>query len=343
MMSSVNRISLLPEFIMSMQALVLSQYKGPLEATTLPIPEPARGEVLVRIHASGLNPLDTKIRAGSAAHARHPLPLVLGIDLAGVVVALGADVTRFKVGDEVYGMTGGVGGIQGSLAQYAAVDAQLLAHKPSNLSMREAAALPLAFITSYAGIVDRAHLQAGQTVLVQGGAGGVGHVSVQLARALGARVFATASARDHEIVTRFGATPIDYAARSVEQYVRELTAGEGFDLVVDTVGGATLDASFAAVRHFGHVVSALGWGTHALAPLSFREATYSGVFTLHPLLTGQHRAHHGEMLAEATRLAEQGKLTPYLDPRRFDLASAERAYDAITERTARGKIVVEVD
>ena len=328
---------------MSMQALVLSQYKGPLEPTTLPIPEPARGEVLVQIKASGLNPLDTKIRAGSAAHARHPLPLVLGIDLAGVVVAVGADVTRFKAGDEVYGMSGGVGGIQGSLAQYAAVDAQLLAHKPSNLSMREAAALPLAFITSYAGIVDRARLQAGQTVLVQGGAGGVGHVSVQLARALGAQVFATASARDQDLVTRFGATPIDYAARGVEQYVFELTAGEGFDLVVDTVGGATLDASFAAVKHFGHVVSALGWGTHALAPLSFREATYSGVFTLHPLLTGKHRAHHGEMLAEATRLVEQGKLMPHLDPRRFDLASAERAYDAITEHTARGKIVVEID
>ncbi|ACC73287.1 zinc-dependent alcohol dehydrogenase family protein [Paraburkholderia phymatum] len=328
---------------MSMQALVLSQYTGPLEPTTLPIPEPARGEVLVRIKASGLNPLDTKIRAGSAAHARHPLPLVLGIDLAGEVVALGADVTRFKVGDEVYGMTGGVGGIQGSLAQYAAVDAQLLAHKPFNLSMREAAALPLAFITSFAGIVDRVRLQAGQTVLVQGGAGGVGHVAVQLARALGAQVFATASARDQDLVARFGATPIDYAARTVDRYVSELTAGEGFDLVVDTVGGATLDASFAAVKHFGHVVSALGWGTHALAPLSFREATYSGVFTLHPLLTGKHRAHHGEMLAEATRLVEQGKLAPNLDSRRFDLASAERAYEAITERTARGKIVVDIE
>ncbi|SIT45255.1 Quinone oxidoreductase [Paraburkholderia piptadeniae] len=328
---------------MSMQALVLNQYNGPLERVTLPIPEPARGQVLVRINASGLNPLDTKIRVGNAAHACHPLPLVLGIDLAGVVVAVGADVTAFRTGDEVYGMTGGVGGIQGSLAQYAAVDAQLLAHKPSSLSMREAAALPLAFITSYSGIVERAHLRAGQTVLVQGGAGGVGHVSVQLARALGARVFATASARDHDVVARFGATPIDYSARSVEQYVDELTNGEGFDLVVDTVGGAALDASFAAVRHFGHVVSALGWGTHALAPLSFREATYSGVFTLYPLLTGKNRAHHGEMLEEATRLAEQGKLAPRVDPRRFDLASAERAYDAITQRTARGKIVVEID
>ncbi|MFM0549541.1 zinc-dependent alcohol dehydrogenase family protein [Paraburkholderia sediminicola] len=328
---------------MTMQALVLSQYNGPLELTTLAHPEPLPGQVLVRIAAAGLNPLDTKIRAGGAAHAKHPLPLVLGIDMAGVVEAVGVGVTRFKAGDEVYGMTGGVGGIQGSLAQYAAVDADLLALKPSNLSMREAAALPLVFITAYMGIVDRAKLQAGQTVLVQGGAGGVGHVSVQLARALGARVFATASARDHDELTRLGATPIDYAAQNVEQYVAQHTDGAGFDLVADTVGGTTLDASFAAVKHFGHVVSALGWGTHALAPLSFREATYSGVFTLHALLTGENRAHHGKMLGEATRLAEAGQLTPRLDPRRFDLRSAEQGYDAITDRSARGKIVVDIE
>jgi NADPH2:quinone reductase len=330
------------ESIMSMQALVLNQYNGPLELTRLPRPQPTRGQVLVRIAASGLNPLDTKIRAGAAAHAKHPLPLVLGIDMAGVVEAVGADVAGFKAGDEVYGMTGGVGGIQGSLAQYAAVDADLLALKPSTLSMREAAALPLAFITAYSGIVDRARLQAGQSVLVQGGAGGVGHVAVQLARALGATVFATASTRDQAVLARLGATPIDYREHSVEQIVQTHTAGAGFDLVVDTVGGATLDASFAAVKHVGHVVSALGWGTHALAPLSFREATYSGVFTLYPLLSGQRRAHHGEMLREATRLAESGQLTPIVDLRRFDLSSAEAAYRAIEDRTARGKIVVDV-
>ncbi|SDG47276.1 zinc-dependent alcohol dehydrogenase family protein [Paraburkholderia phenazinium] len=328
---------------MSMQALILNRYHDPLELTELVRPEPAPGQVLVRIAASGLNPLDTKIRAGSAAHAQHPLPLVLGIDMAGVVEAVGAGVSAFKAGDAVYGMTGGVGGIQGSLAQYAAVDADLLALKPANLSMREAAALPLAFITAYSGIVDRARLQAGQTVLVQGGAGGVGHVAVQLALALGAHVFATASARDHDFVAGLGATPIDHRAQTVEQYVASSTQGTGFDLVVDTVGGATLDASFAAVRHFGHVVSALGWGTHALAPLSFREASYSGVFTLYPLLSGEYRAHHGAMLGEAARLAENGKLKPRLDPRRFDLGTAELAYEAITSGTARGKIVVDVE
>ncbi|MBV8657728.1 MAG: zinc-dependent alcohol dehydrogenase family protein [Burkholderiales bacterium] len=327
---------------MDMHALVLSQYNGPLELTTLPRPVPKAGEVLVRIVAAGLNPLDTKIRAGGAAHAKHPLPLVLGIDMAGVVEELGPDVTGFQVGDKVYGMTGGMGGIQGSLAQYAAVDASLIAHAPANLSLRETAALPLAFITAYSGIVDRARLEPGETVLVQGGAGGVGHVAVQLAQALGATVYATASEKDQATIAAYGATPIDYRAQTVEQYVAAHTGGEGFDLVVDTVGGATLDASFAAVKHFGHVISALGWGTHALAPLSFREATYSGVFTLHALLTGKHRVHHGEMLWAATRLAEAGQLVPRLDPRRFDLHSAEQAYALLTEGRAQGKVVVDI-
>jgi NADPH:quinone reductase len=163
-----------------------------------------------------------------------------------------------------------------------------------------------------------------------------------LARALGGIVWATASERDQEVVSLLGATPIDYRAQTVEQYVESCTQGEGFDLVVDTVGGATLDASFTAVKHFGHVVSALGWGTHALAPLSFREATYSGVFTLHPLLTGNHRKHHGEILREATRLVEAHQLKPRLDMRRFDLHSAELAYEALTNGTARGKIVVDI-
>jgi NADPH2:quinone reductase len=327
---------------MNMQALVLNRYDGLLEMTELSRPTVGHGQVLVRIKASGLNPLDTKIRAGSAAHAKHPLPLVLGMDMAGVIETIGDGVSGFKVGDEVYGLTGGVGGIQGSLAQFAAVDARLIAHKPSNLSMREAAALPLSFITSYQGIVDRANVQPGQTLLVQGGAGGVGHVSVQLGKALGAQVFATASASDREVIEQYGATHIDYRGFSAEEYVKQYTQGLGFDIVADTVGGTTLDASFAAVKQFGHVVSALGWGTHALAPLSFREASYSGVFTLSALLTGKHRDHYGDMLRIATRLVEEGKLVPHVDPRRFDLTTAEQGYLAITEGNAKAKIVVDV-
>src|SRR5262249_44350036 len=151
---------------------------------------------------------------------------------------------------------------------------------------------------------------------VHGGAGGVGHVAIQIARAFGAEVFATDSEPKHAAVEQAGATFIDYRAEAVEDYVERYTGGKGFDLIYDTVGRVTLDAAFRAVRRFGHVVSCLGWGPHALAPLSFRAATYSGVFTLLPLLTGEGRPHHGEILREAARLVESGKMSPRLDPRR---------------------------
>jgi NADPH:quinone reductase-like Zn-dependent oxidoreductase len=326
-----------------MRALVVETANAPFSQVQLPTPAVKPGEVLVRIHASGVNPLDTKIRSGGAAHARQPLPAVLGLDLAGRVEATGAGVTAFRVGDSVYGMAGGVGGLQGTLAELAAVDATLLAHTPENLSLRQAAALPLIFITAWEGLVDRATVRSGQKVLIHGGAGGVGHVAVQLARARGAEVFATVSPRHFETARLLGATPIDYQTTSVAQYVEEHTGGKGFDIVYDTVGGATLDASFEAVRRYtGHVVSALGWGTHKLAPLSFKGATYSGVFTLLPLLTGEGRTHHGEILREATRLAEAGLLKPLLDSRAFSWDTVAEAYELVAQGAARGKVVVDL-
>jgi NADPH:quinone reductase-like Zn-dependent oxidoreductase len=313
----------------------------PLQLTRIAMPKPAAGEVLVRIAAAAVNPLDLKILAGEAAHARQPLPAVLGLDLAGTVVAVGEQVTRLRVGDEVFGMGGGVGGVQGSLAEFAAVDADLLAPKPAHLGMREAAALPLILITAWEGLVDRAAVKAGETVLVQGGAGGVGHVAIQVARAVGAEVFATGSPAQRAAIESHGAVFID-RDEAVEKYVARLTAGRGFDVVYDTVGGAVLDASFRAVRRFGRVVSALGWGTHALAPLSFRAATYGGVFTLLPLLTGEGRAHHGEILAAGAGLVEAGKLRPVVDARRFTLDTVAEAYQLMRSGEARGKVVVDI-
>jgi NADPH:quinone reductase len=325
----------------SMDALILERYNAPFERTTMLRPSPGKDEVLVRINASGVNPLDLKIRSGNAAHARHPPPAVLGLDLAGIVEDVGLGVTLFSRGDEVYGLTGGVGGLQGSLAEFAAVDSDLLARKPGNLTMREAAALPLVFITAWEGLVDRAEVQARQKVLVQG-AGGVGHIVIQLARAFGADVFATSGPAKQTFIEQLGATAINYRQSTVEEYVADHTAGQGFDIVYDTAGGPALDASFNAVRRFGHVVSALGWGTHSLAPLSFRAATYSGVFTLLPMLTGQGRAHHGEILREATRLVEAGNIRPHLDSRRFNFNSVADAYRAIEQQDAVGKVVIEV-
>jgi NADPH2:quinone reductase len=206
-------------------------------------------------------------------------------------------------------MMGGVGGLQGSLAEFVATDTRLLAKKPKNLGMREAAALPLIFITAWEGLVDRTDVRAGQKVLVHGGAGGVGHMAVQIARAFDADVFATGSHKDKAYIEHLGVVFIDRET-PLDDYVAEYTAGRGFDIIYDTVGGAVLDASFNAVTRFGHVVSALGWGTHALAPLSFRAASYSGVFTLLPMLTGEGRAHHGDILREATKLIEVGKIVP---------------------------------
>ncbi|GAA1223933.1 zinc-dependent alcohol dehydrogenase family protein [Pseudonocardia alaniniphila] len=325
-----------------MRAAVLERFGEAPAVTEIPIPVPAADQVLVEIVASGVNPLDTKIRAGEAAHARIQLPAVLGLDLAGVVEDVGAAVTGFDRGDRVYGLTGGVGDLQGSLAEFAAVDARLLAPAPQCLSLREAAALPLVVITACEALVDRAQVRPRQRVLVHGGAGGVGHVAVQIAQARGAEVFATGSARSLDTIKRLGATTIDYTT-PVESYVAEHTDGEGFDVVFDTVGGAVLDASFAAARAYtGHVVSALGWGTHNLAPLSFRNATYSGVFTLAPMLTGHGRDHHGEILREATALADAGVLAPRLDPHRFTLETVDEAHEVVATGTGSGKVVVDI-
>lgn len=327
----------------TMKAVVLESFGAPLVLADVVRPTAGPGQVLVRIAASGVNPLDTKIAAGKADHAKPVLPAILGIDMAGVVEAVGPDVTGFQPGDEVYGMTGGIAGVQGSLAQYAAVDADLLAHKPNNMSMREAAALPLVFITAWEGLVDRARVAAGAKVLVHGGAGGVGHVAVQIARAFGAEVFATGTASQRAAIEAYGATAIDYTTSSVDDYVERYTGGEGFDIVYDTVGGATLDASFRAARLYGgHVVSCLGWGTHALAPLSFRAATYSGVFTLLPLIRGKGRAAHGAIMREATHLVEAGKLKVRLDPTAYTLDQVGAAHQVLIDGKADGKLVVSV-
>jgi len=324
-----------------MEAYIVEVPCGNFRKTHLPRPALKPNHVLVRIRASGVNPLDTKIRAGKAAHAKQPLPAVLGVDMAGIIEEIGPGVTAFSRGDEVYGMVGGVGGLQGTLAEFIGVDTDLLAHKPKNLSMRQAAALPLVAITAWEALVDRARVCADHKVLVHAGAGGVGHVAVQLARAYSAEVFATVSPDKKNIAERFGAIPIDYRSSSVEEYVENMTGGTGFDVVFDTVGGATLDSSFLAVKRYtGHVVSCLGWGTHSLASLSLRAATYSGVFTLLPLIKGDNRAHHGEILAQIAALVELGKLKPLLNDHPFSIAEIASAH-ALVESGAVGKVVVE--
>lgn len=315
---------------------------GAFQEMRVPLKTLHEGEVLVEIAVSSVSVLDTKIRAGKATHARQPLPAVLGLEMAGTVVDVGPGVTAFRAGDEVFGLVGGVGGYQGTLAQYLVADARLLAVKPHALNMREAAALSLNFITAWEGLVDQAGVSAGKTVLVHAGAGGVGHLAIQIAKAHGAEVYATVSRQKAAVVESYGATPIDYTTTSTEEYVAECTNGAGFDIIYDTVGGSTLDACFQAVKPYtGHVVSCLGWGTHSLAPLSFRAARYSGVFTLLPLLTGKGRSHHGEILTSAAALANAGKVKPLVNEAHFTTSQLSEAYRAVAAGGT-GKIVIEI-
>jgi NADPH:quinone reductase-like Zn-dependent oxidoreductase len=326
-----------------MKAYVVETPNGPFTPTEIPTPSPAPSQVLVKIHAAGINPLDTKVRAAQAGHAAQPLPAVLGLDMAGTVVSVGRDITSFKPGEEVFGMVGGVGGNQGTLAEYIAADASLLAHKPKSLSMREASVLPLVTITAWEGLVDHTNIHArkeAHTVLIHAGAGGVGSAAVQIALAYGATVFATVSADKFALIEALGATPIDRNT-PIETYLAEHTAGQGFDIVYDTLGGPVLDASFLAVKRYtGHVVSCLGWGTHALAPISFRSATYSGVFTLYPLLSGNNRAHHGEILTSIAALADKNQLKPLLATEQFTTDNIAAAYDLVA-KGSKGKVTVE--
>ncbi|CAA9201281.1 zinc-dependent alcohol dehydrogenase family protein [Flavobacterium collinsii] len=325
-----------------MKALFTNTYESDFVSTEIEIPTPKSGEVLIKIHASGVNPIDNKIRIGVSPYASPVLPAILGTDLAGVVEAIGKDVTDFKVGDEVYGLAGGVLGLQGTLAEYTAVDASLLALKPTNLSMKEAAAVPLVLLTAWEGLIDRAKVKKGDQVLVHAGAGGVGHMVVQLARIFGADVYATVSPEKAPIAKAFGATPIDYRTTTVEDYVEQFTAGKGFDIIYDTVGGTSLDDSFKAIRHYGQIASCYAFGTHNLATGSLRSASLHGVFVLHPMISGEGRKHHGDILKEAAKFIEEGKLKPIIDPRKFTLDNAIEAHKAVSDGSAIGKIVVDI-
>lgn len=326
-----------------MKALFLEEFDSPFKLKDLAVPRPMKGQVVVKVAASGVNPLDLKIKSGQAAHAQTKLPAILGIDMAGTITEIGEGVHEFAIGDEVYGMTGGIGGVPGSLAELVAVDAALIAKKPKNLNMHNSAAVPLIFITAWEGLVDRANVTTGKNVLIHGGAGGVGHIAIQIAKARGANVFTTVSPAQNDMVQCYGATPIDHTMLSVEEYVNQYTGGEGFDIIFDTVGGAVLDASFkAAKQYYGHVISILGWGSHHLAPLSFRGATYSGVFTLYPLISGKGRTHHREILKQATTLIESEKLIPNVDPKVFSLETVEDAYQYLQKGMNKGKVVIDI-
>jgi NADPH2:quinone reductase len=328
----------------TMQAMVLREFGGPevLERREIPRPSPGPGQVLVRVKASSVNPVDTKIRSGMLAAMAPEAPAVLGCDMSGVVEELGEGVNAFSPGDAVYGSPGGVKGHPGALAEYMCADVRLIAPKPQGLTWEEAAALPLVSITAWEGLLDRAKVHAGQRVLVHGGTGGVGHLALQLCAAQGAEVWTTISGPEKaEIARGLGAAgTINYKEQSVDDYVRDVTGGKGFDIVFDSVGGENVARCFQAAGVSGTVVSISTRTSADLSPLHAKGLTLHVVFMIIPLLYNKGRERHGEILRALTALVESGKVKPLCDPRRFSFADAAEAHAWLQSGKAVGKVVL---
>jgi NADPH2:quinone reductase len=325
-----------------MKAIVIDRFGEPdvFRPAELPTPQAGPGEIVIRVAATSVNPIDCRLRRGLHPQLAPELPAVLHGDVAGVVVEAGEGVSAFRAGDEVYAFAGGFKGMGGALAEYMALDAQLAAPKPKTLTMAEAAALPVVGLTAWQALIERARIQPGQSVLVHAAAGGVGHIGVQLARWKGADVYATASSLEKlELARRLGAkAAINYREKTVEQYVQEHTGGQGFDVVFDTVGKTNLDASLAAAKIHGTVVTASARSTHDLSPMHAKALSLHVVFVLLPLLTGTGRARLGEALGRLARLVDEGHVRPIVDPHTFTFAEAAEAHRFAESGQAIGKI-----
>ncbi|MBW8191114.1 zinc-dependent alcohol dehydrogenase family protein [Neiella marina] len=329
-----------------MKASLIKRFGGSdvFEIADIATPEVKAGHVLVRVAASSVNTVDTMIRQmGEALAPLSPqLPAVLGMDFAGTIDAVGEGVTEFAVGDEVYGCAGGLADLQGALAEFMLADAQLIAHKPKNLSMKEAAAIPLVGITAYEGLI-RAGTKAGQKVLVHGGAGGVGHIALQIARHLGADVYATgAGEQSAALIQQLGATAIDYKQETVADYVANHTGGAGFDVVFDSVGGANMANSFEAAALNGQVASTVAMVELDLTLAHFKGLSLHVVFMLIPMLHNYQRQRHGEILQALAAIAEAGALRPVVDQHTFTLSDVGQAHDRLASGQALGKVVIDV-
>jgi NADPH:quinone reductase-like Zn-dependent oxidoreductase len=309
----------------TMKAVRIRQYGGPevLKYEDAPRPQPAAGEVLIRVHAASVNPVDRAIREGYfKERIPYKLPLVPGWDVAGVVDAVGAGVTRLKPGDEVYGRTDL--SREGAYAEYMVARESEIALKPKSIDFVTAAAIPLAALTAWQALFDNGQLAAGQTILIHGAAGGVGHFAVQLAKIKGARVIATASQRNHEFLRSLGADQvIDYNTTRFEDVVHDV------DMVLDTITGDTGDRSYQVIKKGGIYVSILG------VP-SQEKAAARGVRTGHTFVQA-----NVEQLGEIAKLVDSGKLKASIE-KVFPLSEAAAAHNLNATKHTRGKIVLRV-
>jgi len=330
-----------------MKALAIRGYKAPMALMDLPRPEPGPGELLVRVRAAGVNPIDYKIRDGAVkVLLPFSFPLILGTDLAGDVEAIGQGVTKFKLGDAVYSRLDN--DRIGAFAEYAVVRESAAASKPASIDYAQAASLPLVALTAWQTLIDLARLQPGQKVLIHAGSGGVGTFAIQLAKHLGAQVATTAAAKNHALVKSLGAdVAIDYKKIRFETVVKDQ------DVVLDTQGGETLRRSFEVVKPGGVVVTiggrpdgkfARAWG------LSLPFVWILGFLNRKvDRLARERRVRFeylfmhasGEQLERIGALVDEGVIKPILD-KVFSLDAAAEAISYVESGRAVGKVVIRV-
>ncbi|MBD2306609.1 NADP-dependent oxidoreductase [Chroococcidiopsis sp. FACHB-1243] len=303
-----------------MKAIRMHAYGGAdvLKYEDAPLPLPAADEVLIRIYAAGVNPVDWKIREGYVGKTFN-LPHILGADVAGVVESVGDAVQRLKPGDEVYGYASLRR--EGTYAEYIAAKESEVTLKPESIDFIQAAALPVAALTSWQAMFDTAYLEAGQKILIHAASGGVGSIAVQLAKAKGARVIGTASARNTELIRKLGVDEaIDYQATPFEDVVRDL------DVVLDTIGGETRSRSLKVLKPDGILVSIVG--------SSQESASVRVAIT--------HVQPNAAQLDEITTFIDSGQVKPYVETV-LPLSEAAQAHQLSQSGRTRGKIVLRVD
>ena len=293
-----------------------------LRVEQAPRPNPGTGEMLVRVHAAGVNPVDWKVRQSGGRMLNVKLPFTLGYDVSGVVEEMGEGVSHFKVGDEVFAYLSLSRG--GGYAEYAIVEFDEAAPKPKNVSHVEAAGVPLAALTAWQALFDTADLKEGQTALIHAGAGGVGVFAVQLAKWKGARVIATASKNNHEFLKQLGADEvIDYRSQNFADVVKDV------DVVLDSVGGQTTTDSFKVLKKGGMLVSIVGQPSRKLADEAGVRAGAILVKT------------NGRQLAQIAKLIEEGTVKPVIG-HEFPLKDVAKAHEQSETGHTRGKIVLRV-
>lgn len=332
-----------------MKAFVINKYskKGDLQLTNVTIPELKENDVLVEIHASGLNVLDSKIKTGEfKLLLPHKFPLILGHDVAGVITKVGKNVKKFKVGDAVYSRV--ADDRIGTLAEFIAIDEKDVALKPKNISMEEAASIPLVALTAWQALVETAKLQKGQKVFIQAGSGGVGTIAIQLAKHLGAIVATTASEKSFEILKKLGADVlIDYKKDDFENILKE------YDLVLNSQDTNTLEKSLRILKPGGKVISISGPPTPDFAKAI--GAPWFVKIILSLLSSGIRKKAaklgvnysflfmraDGAQLSQITSLIESGAIKPVLD-KTFPFEQTNAALAYVESGRAKGKVVVKV-